>query len=110
MTAYTTFSVTLIGRFLIALSLATTIGLMFVACGSASTTQAGPTPRAQTTPTPSPSPTPVAIVHVKIAAQGSVAAAEVQDFLRRDAANGIQDSLIDVGVTVRDSFSPAIGG
>ena len=70
MTASTSLSITLMGRFLIALSLATMIGLMFVACGSASTPQAGPTPTARTTPTPSPSPTPVAIAHVKIAAQG----------------------------------------
>ncbi len=72
MRAHTTLSVTLIGRFLIALSLATTIGLMFVACGSASTTQSSPAPTAQTTPTPSPSPTPVAVAHVKIAAQGDM--------------------------------------
>ena len=72
MTAYTTSSVTLIRRFLIALSLATTIVFMFVACGSASTAQPSPTPTAQPTPTPSPSPTPVAVAHVKIAAQGDM--------------------------------------
>jgi plastocyanin len=70
MTAYPTLSVTLIKRFLITLSLATTIVFMLVACGNASTAQAGPTPTARTTPTPSPSATLVAIAHVKIAAQG----------------------------------------
>lgn len=72
MTVSAPLSITLIRRFLIALSLAITIGLMFVACGSASTTQASPTPTVQTTPTPSPSPTPVAVAHVKIAAQGDM--------------------------------------
>ena len=70
MIAYPTLSVTLIKRFLITLSLATTIVFMLVACGNASTAQAGPTPTARTTPTPSPSATLVAIAHVKIAAQG----------------------------------------
>ncbi len=72
MTAYTILSFTLLRRFLITLSLATTIVFMFVACGSASTTQSSPTTTAQTTPTPSPSPTPVAVAHVKIAAQGDM--------------------------------------
>jgi|SRR5947209_5441753 len=65
-------SITLLRRFLITLSLATVIGLMFVACGNTSTTQASPTPTMQTSPTPSPSPTPVAVAHVKIAAQGDM--------------------------------------
>jgi plastocyanin len=72
MTVHTLLSVTLIRRFLMALLLATTIVLLFVACGRASTTQAGPMPTAQATPTPSPSPTPVTVVHVKIAAQGDM--------------------------------------
>src|SRR6185312_11469535 len=57
-------------RFLwIALTLATIVTLLFVACGntpSTPTTQLRPSPTAKTLPSPTPSITPIAVVHVKI--------------------------------------------